>query len=275
MAASAAAALAACTPQEPINSGLPPVSRPAIPLGARKGVGLALGKNHGVKHLDALDINWFYTWGAKYPAVRPTPGFVPMIWGGQAVRRNTVDDVLNDLGTTEASELLGFNEPDHPEQADMTVASAIAYWPALEASGLRLGSPSPVHIRGDWFKAFMDQAAAKDRRVDFITMHSYASPNSESFLNIVQEVYDRYGKPIWITEYAVADWEATATSPSRYSAKEIMAFMGETAAGFRDMPFVERFAWKTRPDDDPVMGASALYRKDGSLSPTGELYRSL
>ena len=121
----------------------------------------------------------------------------------------------------------------------------------------------------------MDQAAAKDLRVDFVAMHSYASPNPDSFLDNVQRLYDRYEKPIWITEYAVADWDATRSSPSRHSEKEILAFMRETASGLREMPFVERFAWKTRSWNDPIMGASALFTKDGTLSPTGELYKSL
>lgn len=261
--AAAVAALTACT------------SEPDVPQGARKGIGLALGKRHGIEQLDALDVNWFYTWGATYPAIRPTQNFVPMIWGREGVRRNAVDEVQSELNLTGASELLGFNEPDHPEQADMSVASAVKYWPDLEASGLRLGSPAPVHVEGDWFRKFMDQADLHDLRVDFITMHSYASPDYEAFLNDVQRVYDRYGKPIWITEFAVADWEASPKSPSRYSEKEILTFMSETAVGLRAMPFVERFAWKTRAEGDPIMGASALFRKDGSLTPTGELYQSL
>lgn len=246
-----------------------------MPAGARKGVGLAVGKKYGIQQLDALDVNWFYTWGASYPAARPTQDFVPMIWGKESVRQNAVAEVQYELELTRAAELLGFNEPDHPEQADMKVSSAIKYWPELEASGLRLGSPAPVQALGDWLKEFMDEASSKDLRVDFITMHSYPSPDSESFLNSVQELYDRYEKPIWITEYAVADWEASEKSPTRYTEKEIMAFMSETAAGLRQMQFVERFAWKTRAEGDPIMGASALFRKDGSLSPTGELYKSL
>ena len=280
LAASVAATLASCTPepndvgQPPITSQAPTSSRP-MPAGARKGVGLAVGKKYGIQQLDALDVNWFYTWGASYPAARPTQDFVPMIWGKESVRQNAVEEVQYELELTRAAELLGFNEPDHPEQADMKVSSAIKYWPELEASGLRLGSPAPVQALGDWLKEFMDEASSKDLRVDFITMHSYPSPDSESFLNSVQELYDRYEKPIWITEYAVADWEASEKSPTRYTEKEIMAFMSETAAGLRQMQFVERFAWKTRAEGDPIMGASALFRKDGSLSPTGELYKSL
>jgi hypothetical protein len=274
MSATAGVALASCTPEPSLVRPVPS-SRRSTPQGARKGVGLALGKDYGIEQLDALDVNWFYTWGPTYPAGRPSAEFVPMIWGAASVRRGTVGVVQSELEVTGASELLGFNEPDHPAQADMSVATAIKYWPKLEASGLRLGSPAPVQALGDWLREFMDQAASKELRVDFIAMHSYASPNSESFLENVQKLYDRYGKPIWITEYAVADWDATARSPSRYSEKDIMEFMSETAAGLHRMPFVERFAWKTRAEGDPIMGASALFGRDGSLTRTGELYWSL
>lgn len=280
LAASAGAALASCTPDssftpEPDFTGPRRDTSPIIPPGARKGIGLAVGKKYSVEQLNDLSVNWFYTWNASYPSGRPIQEFVPMIWGRESVRRKDVEEVRSELRQTGAEELLGFNEPDHPEQADMSVATAVELWPALEASGLRLGSPAPVQALGDWLREFMDEAAAKDLRVDFVAMHSYPSPNSESFLDAVQEVYDRYEKPIWITEYAVADWEASRKSPSRHSERDILAFMAETAEGLRQMPFVERFAWKTRAEGDPVMGASALFRDDGSLTPTGELYRSL
>jgi hypothetical protein len=272
LAAVTVAALAACT--EPAD-GRQPQKNPAPPSNARKGIGLALGKTHGITQLESVNIDWFYTWGASRPTIRSSEEFVPMIWGRESVRQGSVDEVQAELGLTRASELLAFNEPDHPDQSDMSVATAIKYWPRLEVSGLRLSSPAPVEAMGDWLKRFMDEANKKDLRVDFIAMHSYASPNSESFLEKVREVHNYYDKPIWITEYAVADWEATAKSPSNHSEKDIMSFMQETAAGLREMPFVERFAWKTREVDDPIMGASALFRKDGSLTATGELYRSL
>jgi hypothetical protein len=271
--AAAAAALTACTPGDGSNAEERRV--PAKAAGARKGIGLSLTKKYRLKQLNLLDVNWFYTWGATYPAARPAADFVPMIWGRESLRQNSVEEILSELSLTNAKELLGFNEPDHEGQADMSPSNAIKYWPQLEESGLRLGSPAPVQALGDWLKEFMDQAAAKDLRVDFVNMHSYTPPNAESFLKNVEKLHERYGKPIWITEYAVADWDATKSSPSRFTESEILDFMRETAAGLREMPFVERFAWKTRSHDDPIMGASGLFREDGSLSPTGELYQSL
>ena len=233
----------------------------------------------GFEQLDSLDLDWFYNWGPGYPPLRPassqTAEFVPMIWGRGSLQRNGIAQVRSEVPWTGAEYLLGFNEPDHDGQADMSVSTAINLWPQLELAGLKLGSPAPVQALGDWLKKFMDQAAAKDLRVDFVTMHSYAPPNADSFLRNVQKLHERYGKPVWVTEFAVADWKATPKSPTRFTEKETLAFMSEAVAGLREMPFVERFAWKTRAHDDPIMGASALFRSDGSLSPTGELYRFL
>ncbi|XTR52747.1 glycosyl hydrolase [Pseudarthrobacter sp. So.54] len=246
---------------------------------ARKGVGLSRLKEFGIDQLNSLDLSWFYTWGANYPstayALRPDAEFVPMIWGRRSLERRAIDQVRSELPRTKAEDLLGFNEPDHAGQAELSVGAAVELWPQLEHAGLRLGSPAPVQPLGDWLQRFMDQAAAKDLRVDFVAMHSYAPPHADSFLRTVQKLHERYGMPVWVTEYAVADWKATAKSPSRFSEKEVLAFMGETIAGLREMPFVERFAWKTRAEGDPIMGASALFRSNGSLTPTGELYRSL
>lgn len=274
LGAIAAAATASCSAEPPVRRGAHN-STNTPPPGARKGVGLSVGKKYKIQQLDSLNVDWFYNWGTKYPAGGPSPEFVPMIWGRESLRQNAIDEVRSEMERNRTSNLLGFNEPDHPEQSDMSVQSAIKYWPQLEETGLRLGSPAPAEALGDWLRRFMDEAASKDLRVDFISMHSYPSPDSESFLRSVERLHETYGKPIWITEYAVADWEATAKSPTRYTESEIMAFMQETADSLRTMPFVERFAWKTRVENDPVMGASALFRDDGSLSSTGELYRSL
>ncbi|WP_261792260.1 glycoside hydrolase family protein [Arthrobacter sp. PM3] len=289
-----AAALAGCTPDTPPGprptSGTPtpsispsprksPLPRRPIPPYASKGIGMPRFDGFGFKELDTLNLDWFYDWGPDYPPLRvastQAAEFVPMVWGRGSLERKAIQQVKSEVPWTGAQNLLGFNEPDHTGQADMSVDTAISLWPQLEHSGLRLGSPAPVQALGDWLQKFMDQADKKNRRVDFVAMHWYAPPHTDSFLNTVQKLHERYGKPVWITEYAVADWKATPKSPSRFTEKEILAFMKDTAAGLRKMPFVERFAWKTRVHGDPIMGASALFRSNGSLTPTGELYSSL
>lgn len=276
LAAASVPILGACSSRPestPTAAASPPAS--TSPRQARKGVGLGHEKTQGLARLDSLNVDWFYTWGTAYPAARPKEDFVPMIWGQESIRQGGVEESRSEVPLTNALNLLGFNEPDNPKQSNLTVPEAVSLWPELQQSGLRLGSPAPVQALGDWLKEFMDQCATKNLQVDFVTVHAYVPPESDNFLKHIQQVHELYGKPVWITEYAAADWKATAQNPSRYSGTQIRTFMQETAQGLRDMPFVERFAWKTRAEGDPIMGESALFHDDGSLTDTGELYSSL
>jgi len=66
---------------------------------------------------------------------------------------------------------LGFNEPDHPDQANMTVQQALDLWPHLTATGMRVGSPATAadpSSSGSWLEQFMDGAKARGYRVDFV-----------------------------------------------------------------------------------------------------------
>ena len=49
----------------------------------------------------------------------------------------------------------------------------------------------------------MAKAKKKGLRVDFMTMHRYAWPKADQFLAKVTELHERYGKPVWVTEYAM------------------------------------------------------------------------
>lgn len=251
--------------------GLQPAS--AATTKALKGMGYA-GANTALdlKKLKSLNLDWYYAWGAKYPTI-PT-NFIPMIRDNRKIDRDIRDFKLQ-LPETKAKVLLGFNEPDHAGQANLTVDQAIALWPTLEATGMRLGSPATVGPNAEWMNSFMTKARKTGRRVDFVCMHRYAWPKVDQFLDIVDALHDRWGLPIWVTEYAVADWNATATRPNIYSRTQVNEFMQGTVEGLRKRPHVERFAWKTRPAGDIKMGSSAIFHTNGTLTTTGKLYASL
>jgi Glycosyl hydrolase catalytic core len=95
--------------------------------------------------------------------------FVPMIWGKRDIP---------EIGQAKGGVLLGFNEPERSEQSNLTVEEALALWPQLEATKMRLGSPAPAHgPKGmRWLEQFMAGCAEKKLRVDFICLHWYG-PN--------------------------------------------------------------------------------------------------
>ena len=63
-----------------------------------------------------------------------------------------------------ADTLLTFNEPDQAGQANMSVSDALAAWPQLEATGMRLGAPAVSYggdTPGGWLDQFMTGAKQK------------------------------------------------------------------------------------------------------------------
>jgi hypothetical protein len=252
-----------------------PVPAAAARPGALKGAACGGTDALALHQIQALNASWYYSWGSTY-TVTTNPGFVPMVWSGKAlIKNNSVGDVIRQLPVTRTKNLLGFNEPDYSSQANMSVDEAIRLWPQLQSTGLRLGSPCTVSPTSPWLDKFMTKAARANLRVDFMTMHSYGWPNAESFLSKVRNLHDKYERPVWVTEFSVADWSATPSRPSRHTRTEVHSFMRATVAGMRAMPFVERFAWYAREPSDPALGPSALYQTNGQLTAAGRIYATL
>jgi hypothetical protein len=238
---------------------------------ARKGFGYGFEGVRADRQRAALNLNWHYGWSPDYPG--NPKGFVPMIWGAGSVEKGLAI-IRNEMPKTQATHLLGFNEPDLAGQANMTVAEAVDLWPRLESAGLRLGSPATVKPSSTWLTEFMTEVDNNNLRVDFMPVHIYGWPDADDFLRKLEDLHAIYNKPIWVTEYAVADFTANTKEENRYSIAQVERFMTKTIAGMRKMPYVERFAWKTRDVNDPQMWSSALFQDDGTLTSRGRLYAS-
>jgi Glycosyl hydrolase catalytic core len=93
---------------------------------------------------------WNYSWGTKRIAQQPDDiEFVPMLWGwggnAEKLAATIANDILPQVQAGRVKRLLGFNEPDFAQQANMTVEAALAAWPLLEETNLPLISPSCGH----------------------------------------------------------------------------------------------------------------------------------
>jgi len=226
----------------------------------------------------ALNVGWFYNWNfVRSPGMDTSLPYTPMIWGMTSVNNPMAVSLINQLNNPGYENVvLGFNEPDGAKQANMTVDQAIQNWSLLVNTGRRVGSPATASNptkAGSWFANFMTAAKAANLRVDFIAVHWYAPPNVASFLNELDTLYQQYNLPIWITEFAVADW--TATTGSKFSVDQVTAFMEAVVPELNKRSYIERFAWKTRATSDVNMGTSALFNDDGSLTALGAVYASL
>ena len=143
-----------------------------------------------------IDGDWFYAWNAgksssqdvEYAPMRHNaswPGY------GQITKKKNVNHVL------------GFNEPTHKDQANMTLEQMINQWPELLKTGFRLGSPAPADDGINRLYNFMDACEELNFRVDFIAMHYYLGGTTpKQMYNRLKAIHNRCGKrPIWITEW--------------------------------------------------------------------------
>ncbi|MER6531809.1 glycosyl hydrolase [Streptomyces sp. NPDC001508] len=191
--------------------------------------------------------SWYFNWDSTTGPVAAPAGveYVPMIWGPGSV----TDERLGQAAR-EGKALLGFNEPDLPQQSNMTVEQALDLWPRLESTGLRLGAPAVAYggdVAGGWLDRFLHGAEQRGLRVDFIPLHWYGGdfgPDAANQLRqYLQAVYDRYHKPIWLTEYALTDF--SQGTPRYPSAQEQTDFVKSSTQMLNGLDFVERYAWFT------------------------------
>lgn len=144
--------------------------------------------------------------------------------------------------------LLGFNEPNLTDQANMTPAKAAEYWPAVVALAkelnLKLVAPAMNYgtLNGywdpiKWMDEFLAQPGVSIDDIDVMALHCYMT-SPEGLKSFVQR-FEKYNKPIWMTEFCA--WDANAKSPN--SVDEQINYMCEVLNYFEQSPVVERYAW--------------------------------
>ena len=221
-----------------------------------------------------LGAHWMYSWGNVLKEEVPeNVEFVPMFWGAGSVNAQNLERIQGLINEGKVKYVLGFNEPDGTEQANMTVEQAIALWPQLEALGVPLVSPATVNPTNDWMKQFMARAEELNLRIDYIGVHHYGSANAMSFISKLKQTHELYGnRPLWITEFAVADWNATSASANRYTEQQVLGFMEEAFVALDDIDWVFRYSWFDG-GGRAQLATSSLYEEDKTtLTPVGQFY---
>jgi hypothetical protein len=179
-----------------------------------------------------MTVSWRYDWNNVADST-PDTEYVPM-------RHNKNWNAYENMNAKrDTNHALGFNEPDRSDQSKMTVDEALAQWPRLMESGLRLGSPAPSDGGLGWLFEFMDRADALGYRVDFVAVHFYKGGwTADQYYRWLKGIYERTGRPIWITEWNNgANW--TPPAPTREeNAVRIREFVEMLDAA----PFVERYS---------------------------------
>lgn len=246
-----------------------------FPSGSKKkGLGQTVKSPEWAQRLSALRCKWFYSWSSAIPEGVPRGiEFIPMIYrfGGNPLKISQPAAVAKKAGITE---LLGFNEPEEKLQGNMTMQEVLDAWPLLMETGMRLGSPSCVHPDKEFMTEFMSEVKKRGLRVDFVCVHSYGGPNAKALVERLEKIHKIYdGRPLWITEFAVGDWNAKSVEKNRHKPTAVMRFMEEVLPMLEKLDFLERYAWFPAKPENPALGTSALFNEDNSLTPLGEIYR--
>ncbi|OQP50874.1 hypothetical protein A4H97_03345 [Niastella yeongjuensis] len=241
----------------------------------KKGADFSTNMKYGTWNGDVLALKpfWYYTWGKELNNGSPQNcEFVPMFWGKDDVNATNIAAVKKLKDDGKIKYVLGFNEPNNAGQSKMTVSQALQLWPQLESLGLPLGSPAADWPTNPWIYEFLDSCKAQGKRVDFICVHIYNSLDTSVYLNTLKEVYNKYKLPIWITEFAPADWNAQTKADNPYTPAQVLAFMQAILPKLEALDYIKRYAWFSGDPTSPQMWSSALIDANGNLTELGKWY---
>ena len=218
-----------------------------MPKSAKRGVSFNFNQLTDLPLLSPY-ISWDYNWGntptneAALWFDANEMDFCPMCWNG-----NYSSDKIRAFVAAhpKTKYLLAFNEPNLTDQARMTPAEAAAIWtPVVElAKELNLKLVSPAMNYGTlpgysdpikWLDEFFAQPNVSLDDVDAIAVHCYMS--SPSAVQGFVEKFEKYNKPIWLTEFCAWD-----PAPSGYPTQ--MDYMCAVLHYLETRQSVERYAW--------------------------------
>ncbi|CAH1800027.1 unnamed protein product [Owenia fusiformis] len=177
--------------------------------------------------------------------------------------------------------LLGFNEVNHKTQANMKPQEAAYYWARLEkaakkANVIGLVSPSAAYCGGgptkcitttaiEWYDAFFQ--ICSNCRIDHIATHHFSCDPDETMAYLA-ELYEKYTKPIWLTEFACPSSDYTT----------VAAYMNGVLPLLEEAPYVFRYAWYSTRNTNPnlyIPPINSLLEEGGTgLTTLGQIYDS-
>lgn len=264
----------------------------------KKGLCIPPGQNLHCGDIEAFDsVSWWYNWHTKPnhdedgwctcsdpSGCGEQPGnvaFIPMIWGYHEDNpwHSDESDIVEDKYDT----ILGFNEPNHADQSDLTPLEAAVGWMEIQAMypEKTLVSPAPAGGNTNWFDQFFAECEVLGCRIDYLATHDYTG-HADQVMNHLKDLYQRYGKKIWLTEFA------KCCTNKRH---QVVTFVEDIIPLLEAADYVWRYSWfitRYNPNNecpDGMKGAgdwcldsvnALLEDEDQSkLSPVGKAYNTI
>ena len=117
-------------------------------------------------------ITWLYNWSSNVTPGSDSIEFIPMQWNNV-----NIDELHHKVKQAKATTVIGFNEPELPDQSNMSLELASNEWlrciEPLRKAGVRCGSPgisSAPHAVG-WLRDFIKRIREGGSDIDFYCFH--------------------------------------------------------------------------------------------------------
>ena len=227
----------------------------------------------------AANVSWAYDWGNNGASSGHNGEYVPMFWNGAGNIESTAARLITE---NNSDYILGFNEPERSDQANISVATAVARWRRITSSfagtGIKLVGPAVSDNANGraWLADFMAEVDADPTlHVDEVAFHWYGTVNinnpqggANSFLNRVAQYHNDYGRNVWITEFAGLDFGGNYTTQQMNDWNE--AFLDIVIPVLESRDYVTRYAWWNHNNDSRLLENRAWNRL--APTPVGDTY---
>ena len=219
----------------------------AMPKSTKRGVAFNFTNLEDLPLLSRY-ISWSYNWGntandnAALWFDTNEMDYCPMCWNGSYNADNIRAYVAAHPNT---KYLLAFNEPNLTDQARMTPKEAAQLWQPvadlakelklkLVSPAMNYGTLSGYHDPIKWLDEFFAQPEVNINDIYAISIHCYIA--SVSGLKGFVEMFEKYNKPIWLTEFCAWD-------PTPGSVETQLSYMCGALNYLEQHASVERYAW--------------------------------
>lgn len=189
-------------------------------------------------------VSWYYTWGgAPHNSTADLEGFefVPMAWNYSEGFLTSAREYI--LTHPNVKYILGYNEPNFTNQANMSPEEAAEHWPEIQALanefGLKIVAPALNYSNTawqpvEWMTAF-DALVGRDA-YDYTAIHCYGGAGVMK--ELAGRFHDTFGKDVWVTEFCFWPGEGGYVNPDSQ-----IASMIESVEWLEKTDWIHRYAW--------------------------------
>ncbi len=250
--------------------------------------GICVDKDMGVAVNPAdMNIGWYYNWGTKsfketeYKNTKFNElDYVPMFWSDP---NESYPDAFDRFKANNYKYILAYNEPDLTWESNLKpdlVTRRMKNDLVPNKGDMLLGSPavSVFPQWSDWFTKYWTLLLSSCKNAtNFIAVHNYnkfynGRATALQYLEEVDECYNKYRKPIWITEFAI--WKFDKNDAA--GCAKTQEFMKIVLKGLNERSYVERYSWFSPDINSKDASSSSLFDyKTGALTTIGKIYAQI